>query len=72
MVIAITREDWIHGPKDPTEVHGHFWFMDSSKTELGPGGGIYVHRIGLFFLWVRRHEKNALEGGYTPQKEHHC
>jgi hypothetical protein len=50
MAIAITREDWIHGTKAPTDVHGHFWFMDSSKTELGPGGGINASKIGLFFF----------------------
>ena len=63
MVIATTREDWIHGTKAPTDVHGHFWFTDSSKTELGQGGGIYMLKIGLFLLWVKRYEKKALAGG---------
>jgi len=53
---------------DQSDVHGHFWFMDSSKTELGPRGGIYAPKIGLFFLWVKRYEKKALEGGYTLQR----
>ena len=63
MAIAITREDWIHGTKAPTDVCGHFWFTDSSKTELGPGCGIYAPKITLFFLWVKRYEKKVLEGG---------
>jgi hypothetical protein len=50
MAIAITRKDWTHGPKAPTDVLGHLWFMDRSKMELGPGGGIYAPKIGFFFL----------------------
>lgn len=48
MAISITRKDWIYEPKAPTDVHGHFWFMDSSKMELDQGVGSMRLKQGSF------------------------
>jgi hypothetical protein len=42
-------EDWILGPKDPTDIQGLLWFTDGSGAEQRTAAGIYGHKTRLFF-----------------------